>query len=175
MIVICRIHVRRETMFGGGLMVYFGQQWVESPNSCRYSFEVHGHNCSARWLGDVSSSDSNISKEYLDKVRLELTWEICVEAFVTSNGCYQKTIIWKGSTQAATSLNIGPITIIILSMHSRCSVDIMLKRSMFWHASSARKQGGMCWHQILARYKRQARWPRVKKKLACKVSGRRVE
>ena len=154
MIVIYKIHVKRQTMFGGGLMVYFGQQWVESPNSCRYSFEVHGHNCSASQLGHVSSSGSNIPKEYLDKVRLELTWEIYVEAFVTSNGCSQTTIIRRSSTQAATSPSIWAITIIVLSIHRRWSVDIVLKQyprqSIFWHASSARKQGACVntrfWH-----------------------------
>ena len=159
LIVIRRIHVRRQTLFGGGLMVYFDQQWVGSPNSCQYYFEVHGHNCSASRLDDASSSGTNIPKEYLDKVRLELTWEIYVEAFVTSNGCSQTTIIWRSSTQAATSLSIWPITIIVLSMHSRWSVDIVLRTSLmqiiFRHTSFAEKQGGMCWHLILARCKMQ--------------------
>ena len=46
---------------------------------------------------------------------------------------------------------------------------------IFRHASFAEKQGGMCWHLILARYRLQWRWSRVNGFSAWKDSRRRVE
>src|SRR5438128_798774 len=46
----------------------------------------------------------------------------------------------------------GQYLIIALSTYGRWSVDIVLRtkvvRVIFWHASLAKKQGGMCWHSF---------------------------
>ena len=51
--------------------------------------------------------------------------------------------------------------------NGRWSVDIVLRTSyaevIFRHTNFAEKQGGMCWHQILARSITYLRWPQMEK------------
>ena len=104
----------------------------------------------------------------------KLTWKLCDIQLLFSDNYYPR-----GSTEEATNMSIWMIKIIILNMHSRWSVDIILRTNtmhiIFRRASFAEKQGGMCWHLILARYRLQWIWSRVNWFSAWKDSRRRVE
>ena len=143
MLFICRIQVRRHTLFGGGLMVYFDNELS------RRTVDGIPLRCMVIIVRQPSLlKGSNIPRECLDKckVRIDirnLRGSLCDIQLLFSDNYYPR-----GSTEEATNMSIWMIKIIILNMHSRWSVDIVLKhyprQGIFWHASSARKQGGMC-------------------------------
>ena len=59
------------------------------------------------------------------------------------------------------------LIVLRICQNGRWSVDIVLRASyvqvIFRHTGFAEKQGGMCWHQILAQSRTYLKWPQMEK------------
>ena len=129
--LICMFQVRRQTMFGGKHRDALG-----STMSC---------------------VAEQLAVFFWDEGQVKIaTWCMHEGVFDIYHDFSPTTNISRGSTQSGNKPeHIWPIAVITLSIHMADGVLTSCLyhdpgQNIFWHASFAKKQGGMCWWPILA-------------------------